>query len=161
MTLPDLRALLGALIQADVEFVVIGGIALVLHGGLRTTEDLDIVPDPDPANLDRLCELFQAMEATLLLNPARRFGPRETQLLKQGRNVSLATRHGDLDVVRRLAGVPTYASLAAEAERYDIDGSTLLAASPRQLIAMKSVRGSAQDQADIETLQLLDDEHRV
>jgi len=155
MTLPNPRALLGALIQADVEFVVIGGIALVLHGGLRTTEDLDIVPDPDPANLDRLCSLFQAMDATLLLNRTRRFGPREAQLLKQGRNVSLATHHGDLDVVRRLVGVPAYASLVADADRYDIDGSTVLAASPRQLIAMKQVRGSAQDQADIETLRLL------
>jgi hypothetical protein len=61
MTLPDLRALLGALVQAEVQFVVIGGIALVLQGGMRTTEDLDIVPAPDPANLDRLCNLLQAM----------------------------------------------------------------------------------------------------
>ncbi len=45
--------------QADVEFVVIGGIALVLHGGLRTTEDLDIVPHPDPANLDCSASCFK------------------------------------------------------------------------------------------------------
>jgi len=55
-----------------------------------------------------------------------------------------------------LAGVPGYAALAADAERYEIDGITLLAASPQQLIAMKQVRGSAQDQADIETLRILE-----
>jgi hypothetical protein len=161
MTLPDPRALIGALAEADVEFVVIGGIALVLQGGIRTTEDLDLVPAPDPANLDRLCRLLQTLEATLLLNPARRFGPREAQLLKEGRNVSLSTRLGDLDVVRRLAGVPAYGALVADADRYEIDGHELLAASPQQLIAMKRVRGSAQDQADIETLQLLEDEYRA
>jgi len=58
MTLPDLRALLSAFADHRVEYVVIGGIAVVLHGGLRTTEDLDIVPNPDPANLDRLCQML-------------------------------------------------------------------------------------------------------
>jgi hypothetical protein len=100
MTLPDLRALLAQLTQCSVEHVVIGGIALVLHGGIRTTEDLD--------------------------------------------------------VVRTLTGMPDYAALAADAERYEVDGITLMAASPRQLIAMKQVRGSAQDQADIETLRILE-----
>jgi len=158
MTLPDLRALLAAFAEDDVKYVVIGGIALVLHGGIRTTEDLDIVPDPDPANLDRLCQVLEGIEATLLLNPARRFRAREAHALKQGRNVSLTTRYGDLDVVRRLSGVPTYATLAADAERYDLGGFTLLAASPQQMIAMKQVRGSAQDQADIETLRLLQEQ---
>jgi hypothetical protein len=78
--------------------------------------------------------------------------------LKQGKNVSLTTRYGDVDVVRRLTGLPGYAALAAEAERYEIDGVTLLAASPQQLIAMKQVRGSAQDQADIETLRILEEQ---
>jgi c-di-GMP-binding flagellar brake protein YcgR len=60
MSLPDLRALLAAFSEGGVDFVVIGGIALALHGSIRTTEDLDIVPDPDPANLDRLCRLLEA-----------------------------------------------------------------------------------------------------
>ncbi|HKG42920.1 MAG TPA: DUF6036 family nucleotidyltransferase [Gaiellaceae bacterium] len=158
MTVPDLRALLATFADHRVEYVVIGGIALVLHGGLRTTEDLDIVPDPDPANLDRLCQILQAMDAVLLLNPARPFGAREAELLKQGRNVSLSTRYGDVDVVRTLAGVPGYAALANDAERYEIDGVTLLAASPQKLIAMKQFRGSAQDQADIETLRILEEQ---
>ena len=158
MTLPDLRTLLATLADRRVEHVVIGGIALVLHGGVRTTEDLDIVPAPDPANLDRLCRVLQAMNAVLLLNPARQFGAREAELLKQGRNVSLSTRYGDVDVVRTLAGVPDYAVLASNAERYEIDGVTLLAASPQQLIAMKQVRGSTQDQADIETLRILEEQ---
>ncbi len=160
MSLPDLRALLGAFSEGGVEHVVIGGIALGLHGGIRTTEDLDIVPSPDTANLDRLCRVLQTLDAVLLLNPARRFGPREAWMLQRGRNVSITTRHGDLDVVRSVPGVPDYETLAGGAERYDLDGIVVLAASPAQLIQMKQARGSAQDQADIETLRLLAEESR-
>lgn len=158
MSLPDLRALLATFSAADVEYVVIGGIALGLHGGIRTTEDLDIVPSPDPANLDRLCHALESLDASLLLNPARRFGAREAWMRQRGRNVSLATRLGDLDVIRSLPGVPDYAMLAEGAERYDIDGIVVLAASATQLIEMKQARGSAQDQADIETLRLLEEQ---
>lgn len=158
MTLPDLRALLSTLSDAGVEYVVIGGIALGLHGGIRTTEDLDIVPNPETANLDRLCRVLESLDASLLLNPRRKFGAREAWMLQRGRNVSLETRHGDVDIVRSLPGVPGYAALVEGAERYDIDGIIVLAASPTQLIEMKQARGSAQDQADIETLRLLDDQ---
>lgn len=158
MTLPDLRALLSTFADHHVEYVVIGGIAVVLHGGLRTTEDLDIVPDPDPGNLDRLCQMLEHVQASLLLNPTRRFGSREAWLLKRGRNVSITTRYGDLDIVRTLPGVPDYAALVADSERYEVDGITLLAASPERLVAMKQARGSAQDHADVETLRLLQEE---
>lgn len=156
MTLPDLRGLLAALADGEVEYVAIGGIAVGLHGAIRTTEDLDIVPNPDSTNLERLCRVLEAEKATLLLNPVRHFGSREAWLLHRGRNVSVSTRHGDLDIVRTLQGVPNYASLSENAERYELDGITVAAASPEQLIAMKQARGSAQDSADIESLRMLD-----
>jgi hypothetical protein len=153
----DLRRLFAALIEAKVDFVVIGGIALGLHGFVRATQDLDIVPDPDPANLDRLCRVLEAEHATLLLNPSRRFGSREAWMVRRGRNVSISTPHGDLDVVRTLPGVPEYATLLADAERYDVDGLTITVASHDRLTEMKQARGSAQDAADIEALQVLRD----
>lgn len=157
MSLPDLRQLLAALVDAEVEFVVIGGIALGLHGLIRATEDLDIVPDPSPANLDRLADALVAAEAALLLRPGRRFGPREAWALRRGRNVSVTTRHGDLDVVRALPGVPDYSALRAAADVYDVAGMTIVVASPAQLTAMKEARGSAQDAADIAALRTLED----
>jgi hypothetical protein len=153
MTLPDLRRLLAALAEAHVEFVVVGGIAVGLQGYVRTTEDLDIVPNPDAANLDRLCELLEGQEARLLLAPARRFGSREAWMLRRGRNVSVTTSSGDLDIIRTLPGVPDYGTLAAGADRYDVDGLTVVVASPAQLIAMKQARGSEQDHADIAALR--------
>ena len=53
--------LLLALGDADVRFVVIGGIAVGVHGYVRATEDLDIVPDPEAENLTRLSSLLRAL----------------------------------------------------------------------------------------------------
>jgi predicted nucleotidyltransferase len=156
MSLPDLRALLTTLADASVQFVVVGGIALGLHGHVRTTADLDIVPDPDPANLDRLCALLEAEQATLLLAPSRRFAAREGWMLRRGRNVSVTTRHGDLDVIRAIPGVPSYDELLEDAERYDVDGLTVIVASPSKLIEMKQARNNAQDRADIAALRETD-----
>jgi predicted nucleotidyltransferase len=58
----DLRRLLESLRDHDVRFIVIGGVAVGAHGYVRATEDLDVVPDPDPANLDRLVDALGAQD---------------------------------------------------------------------------------------------------
>jgi hypothetical protein len=40
--------------EAGVECVVVGGVALHLHGPIRATEDLDVFVRPEPANIERL-----------------------------------------------------------------------------------------------------------
>jgi len=61
----DLRSLLEVLDAEGIRFVVIGGVAVGAHGYVRGTEDLDLVPDPDPANLDRLTDALTKLESTL------------------------------------------------------------------------------------------------
>jgi hypothetical protein len=93
MTELDLRALLDALHQREVRFVVIGGLAVAAHGYVRATEDLDIVPDPDRENLRRLSNALVDLEATLPLDGDRPFEPaRHDAALRRGRNLTLLTR---------------------------------------------------------------------
>ncbi len=65
MTEFDLRALLEALHDHDVRFVVIGGVAVGAHGFVRGTEDLGLVPDPDHVNLQRLTAALAELDSTL------------------------------------------------------------------------------------------------
>ena len=51
-------SLLAALVGADVRFAVAGGVACVLHGHVRATEDIDVLIDPDPANVARLLHVL-------------------------------------------------------------------------------------------------------
>ncbi|HZK16187.1 MAG TPA: hypothetical protein VFC52_06335, partial [Solirubrobacterales bacterium] len=97
----DLRALLQALAERDIRFVIIGGVAVVAHGHLRATADLDLVPDPDPDNLDRLIDALAALHATLPTADDRAFNAAEdAKILRQGGNVTVDTEHGGLDIVQ-------------------------------------------------------------
>ena len=150
--LPDLAGLLRALEPHEVRFVVIGGVAVAAHGFVRATEDLDVVPDPDHANLDHLGNALVSIGACLAAEPQRKFGGAERQALYRGRNLTLTTRFGDVDVIQRLPGVPSYAQLAAEAWESSLEGVRLSVCSRAHLTQMKAARGSAQDQADLERL---------
>ncbi|MBI2840379.1 MAG: hypothetical protein HYX75_18840 [Acidobacteria bacterium] len=50
----DFAALIQALVDADVDFIIVGGVATVAHGSSRLTQDLDIIYSREPANLARL-----------------------------------------------------------------------------------------------------------
>jgi hypothetical protein len=150
--LPDLAGLVGALRDGGVRFVAIGGIAVAAHRVLRATEDLDIVPDPAPPNIDALANALVALDARLLQNPHRGVDPEVRTALRRGRNLTVTTRLGDLDVVQRLPGVPSFEILDADAWDATILGVRFRVCSREHLIAMKRARGTSLDLADLERL---------
>lgn len=149
----DLGALIGSLNEHGVNFVVIGGVAVGAHGYLRATEDLDIVSEPSAENHDRLATLLSELEATLPTAQGRRFDP-ETDIaaLRRGRNLTVQTSLGDLDLIQLAAGVPPYSGLIASAERAELLGVPVNVCSLDHLRAMKASAGRAQDEADLENL---------
>jgi hypothetical protein len=148
----DLAGLLRALVEGDVRFVVIGGIAVAAHAAIRATEDVDLVPDPDHENLDRLCTVLVDLDARLLLNPQRSIDARVRTALQQGRNVTVTTRLGEVDIVQQLPGVPAFAALDDDAFDVEIFDVPFRVCSREHLIAMKRARGSSLDEADLQRL---------
>ena len=149
----DLRALLQALAERDIRFVIIGGVAVVAHGHLRATADLDLVPDPDPDNLDRLIDALAALHATLPTADDRAFNAAEdAKILRQGGNVTVDTEHGGLDIVQLASGVPGYSQLAEDAVESEMLGIPVRICSLSRLREMKEVQGRTQDRADLEYL---------
>ena len=53
---PTFEKLLVILAEAGVEFVVVGGVAVTLHGYVRLTEDVDILIESSPTNLQRFLD---------------------------------------------------------------------------------------------------------
>lgn len=149
----DLAGLLRALVDRGIRFVVIGGIAVAAHRVVRATEDVDIVPDPDPANLRLLLEVLEELGARLVLNPGRSIDDEVRLALSSGRNLTVTTALGDLDVVQRLPGVPTFEQLHADAMLVELFDVPFRVCSRAHLIAMKRARGSAVDLADLERLE--------
>ncbi|HWM63299.1 MAG TPA: hypothetical protein VNP96_04830 [Solirubrobacterales bacterium] len=153
MTEFDLRALLELLHEREIRFVVIGGVAVAAHGYVRGTEDLDLVPDPDPSNLQRLAAALDELDSTLPTVKGRRFDPAgDAGVIRRGGNVTTDTRFGGLDIVQRALGVPGYSQLAEDAVESELLGIPVRVCSLARLREMKEAQGRAQDQADLENL---------
>ncbi len=153
MTEFDLRSLLGTLHERDIRFVVIGGVAVGAHGYVRATADLDLVPDPDPENLDRLVTVLDSLEATLPTAGDRRFNPEgDAGVIRRGGNVTADTKFGGLDIVQLAEGVPAYSQLNQDAVDSDLLGTPVRVCSLARLREMKEAQDRAQDRADLENL---------
>lgn len=149
----DLQALLTRLHECEVRFVVIGGVAVGAHGFVRATADLDLVPESTQPNLDRLVDALSGIDATLPTAHGRRFDPeRDGTAIKSGRNATLDTPHGGVDIVQRVPGVPAFSVLDAAAVDADVLGVPVRICSLEDLRAMKRSRDNAMDRADLEQL---------
>ena len=154
--------LLLALREAHVRFVVIGGIAVGVHGYVRATKDLDIVPDPEPENLTRLSSLLRELDAQHVGVgdfAAEEFphDPTDPEQLAQGANFRLETRLGPLDIMQWVGGIdedPAYPPLAREAITVEFRGGPLLVCGLEHLRAMKQAAGREQDLQDLRELDL-------
>jgi predicted nucleotidyltransferase len=66
----DIRGILGELVREGVEFLVIGGIAVGYHGHIRATKDVDVVPAPNIANLEKLARVLKRLDLQWIANDA-------------------------------------------------------------------------------------------
>jgi hypothetical protein len=151
---PRLRAaeLLATLRGHGVEFVVIGGFALAPHGYVRATIDLDIVPDPDPANLARLAAALRDLDATVELGDldADELGIEpDAEGLAAGGNWGLTTRFGRLDVMQDVPGLRSWRQLRTNA----VAVNDVLYAGYDELISMKVASGRPEDRRDVGALE--------
>jgi uncharacterized nucleotidyltransferase DUF6036 len=154
----DALALLRALREHDVEFVVIGGFSLAAHGVVRGTKDLDVVPEPSRPNLERLMAALRDLGAEPLeladFRPEELPYPLSVEGLEAGGNWALATRHGRLDVMQYVEAVESYAQLRASAEDLQLsDQVSYSFAGLDDLVAMKRAAGRPQDLIDIADLE--------
>jgi hypothetical protein len=149
--------LLSALQDHGVEFVVIGGFSLAVHGVVRATKDIDIVPDSSEANLTRLAVALKDLRAEVDLadlDPSELGIELDVEGLAHGGNWVLRTRFGRLDVMQDVPGVRGYGHLRANAVESEWPGVTapVLFAGYESLIAMKAAAGRDQDLMDIAAL---------
>lgn len=153
--LVNLRELLRGLHKHDINYLVSGAMAMVFYGYVRNTEDLDLIVDPDPENLDRVADWLSSTQATLRLNPLSRFGDRERTGLHRGAKVSVLTPMGQVDIDQRLPGLPGWPELVQQAELYETDGMEVPVVDRETLMELKRSRGSFLDRADIEAIERL------
>jgi predicted nucleotidyltransferase len=147
--------LLRRLTGHGVDFVVIGGIAMVAHGSTRLTQDLDICYAGDPANLVALGEVLVDLHGRLRgVAEDVPFVP-DDRTLRRTQILCLETEAGPLDLLLAPSGAPPYEKLRADADRVEIDGMRVLVASIEHLAAMKRAANRTKDMLDLEELEAI------
>ena len=104
---PDFLALLHELFAAEVEYVVVGGVAAILEGAPVTTLDLDIVYSPDQDNLQRLLALLKKLDARYRDPAGRDIRPTLERLESHKVNL-LETKLGPLDAMQSIGAQWTW-----------------------------------------------------
>ncbi len=156
------RELLGTLVEHHVDFVLIGGLAGVLHGSPAMTNDADVCPDRSPENLERLARALRAMHARIRTESEAdglAFACDAVFLSRIDTALNLVTDFGFFDLaVRPAAFRGGYPELLPHAVEYDLDGFRVKVASLADIIASKEVANRPKDRATLPVLKALEDE---
>lgn len=146
----DLIRICRALNEAGASYLLIGGFAVIAHGGARTTKDIDFLIDASPENVARvkrgLCVLEDRAAAEIDDTEVGRY------------TVVRVADEIVVDLMARACGLD-YADASADAAVMTLDGVDIPVASPATLIRTKNtVRPS--DAVDRQYLQALLDVDR-
>lgn len=147
----DAERILRALAEHDVDYVLIGGLAVQTHGHVRTTNDADLIPAPDPANLGRLAAALRALEARVL-NPGEEETSINAKMLPRATTWQFATSDGGIDVMHAVPGGRSYEELSAQSLHVQLGDLDIAVVSLDDLIQMKLARGRPIDLADVAAL---------
>lgn len=119
--MPDLESLLGRLIKANVEFVIVGGYAAVAHGVTLVTQDMDICCRFSVENLMRL------QGALADLHPEHRMTDPKLSLNVNAQNAGrlknlyLTTDWGQLDCIGTVLGLGEYDDVQKQSQTIELD----------------------------------------
>ena len=151
-----------ALQQNSIRYAVAGGVALVLHGVVRFTADLDLIVDLEPDNLKRFihamdelgCVPRNPVKAEELLDPAARIrwkrekGMEVFSFVDPGQPMTLI----DVFIEEKIP----FGEVMKELVRVSAKGIAIPVVSLAHLKRLKKAAGRPQDVADIEAIESLE-----
>ncbi len=162
MAAPELKPaeILATLAEHRVDFVVIGGLAAIMHGSPTITSDVDVCPDSSPANLDRLAAALRDMGARIRTSsdPDGFAFSSDGQFLARMKMVNLVTEFGHFDISFEPAGFQSYADIESRAVEMPVAGVAVKVAALDDVIHSKALANRPKDRATLPVLRALADE---
>ncbi|NIM01100.1 MAG: hypothetical protein GTN57_09180 [Acidobacteria bacterium] len=153
--------------EAGVRYVVVGGLAVVLHGHPRLTADIDLVVDLDPAAAGLAIETLTAMgfRPRVPVDPAAFADPVQRRAWIEERGMKVFSLYDPNDPLRSVdlfvePPIP-FAELWSRSKRIALPDGDVRVASIGDLITMKEIAGRPQDSEDIKALEVLRDEQET
>lgn len=151
----DYAGLLRRLVENHVDFILVGGLAAIVHGSARFTRDVDVVYRRSPDNLAKLVGALADVKPYLRGAPAGLPFRWDTETLARGLNFTLTCELGAIDLLGEIAGGGTYESLRPASSVIRAFGVELLCLDLPALIHVKRAAGRPKDFEAISELELL------
>jgi hypothetical protein len=150
----DPAAVIEALAEHDVDYVVIGGFAAIVHGARRLTQDLDLIVDRRAANCRRLIAALVSLGAEHRLRSGRwtKLSAKADPKWVAAANRFFDTAAGGIDVWNRMKGVPSWKDARPRAVEAQAFGHVVPVLDKDSLIASKLAAGREKDLADVADL---------
>ena len=152
---PDLERLVPTLVRSGVEFIVIGGVAAIIHGSARATYDVDLLYSRNEANIQRLANLLASYAPYLREAPPDLPFVWDVKTIRDGLNFTLTTDLGDIDLLGDVAGGETYQTLLSHSFEVEAFGVRFKCIDLPTLIRIKEAAGRRKDQEAIAELRVL------
>jgi predicted nucleotidyltransferase len=147
--------LLRVLAAAEVEFIVVGGVAATAHGSARSTQDVDVVYGRSQENLRRLAGALAPHRPYLRGAPPGLPFRFDAETLAAGLNFTLITDLGWLDLLGEITGGGRYEDLLQETIVVEVFGVECLIVELNALIRTKRSAGRPKDLETIAELETL------
>lgn len=141
----ELNRLLQRLCEAEIEFVLVGGFAAMLHGSSMLTRDLDVCATLSPVNIEKLREAFRE------LHPTHRMTPQRMSFLDNPgpgialNNLYLQTDFGALDLLGTITGVGNFERVRERSIEVTLFGRRVRVIAIDDLIHAKETLGRYKD----------------
>lgn len=150
-----LSQLLQHLCDADVDFVVVGGFAALIHGSTLVTRDLDICAVLSHEDVAKLREALRE------LNPTHRLTPQRLSFLTNPdagvpvQNLYLETEIGTVDILSSILGVGDFERVRAGSMEFEVFGRRCRVISLEDLIHAKEALGREKDLLAVKELRAI------
>ncbi|MDH3403545.1 MAG: hypothetical protein OES32_09160 [Acidobacteriota bacterium] len=146
------RELLRALVEGEVEFVIVGGVAAVLEGAPVATFDLDVVYSLEESNVGRLVRVLADLEAVYVDPAGRRIQP-DAPRLRGGGHHLLRSRYGRLDVLGSVGERLKFEDLLPRSRVASVHGMEVSVLTLEALIGTKEAANRPKDRAVLDLLR--------
>lgn len=151
----DLEKAITSLARNNVDFVIVGGVAVTLHSSGYVTRDLDLCYSREKENIKRLVVSLRPF-----LPKPRNWEEGlpfifDESTLRNGTNFTFETSIGDVDLLGEVEGIGSYKDALANSVEYELYGVRVRAFTLDALIASKTAADRPKDHLVLPELEAL------
>ena len=156
----DLNRLLQILCDADIDFVIVGGFAAMLHGSALLTRDLDVCAVLTAENVSKLRAAFRELHPTHRMTPQRLSFLDHPEPGADIKNLYLQTDFGPVDLLSSIAGVGDFERVRESSISVDLFGHHVRVIAIEDLITAKETLGREKDRLAAKELRAVVEKSR-